>query len=428
MNKNYTQRKNLLRGLLLGDEAQKVNKTSIAAIFRALIEPMIECKENSVILVKIKDVSSFENIIKRINFINPNIYSFSSGMDFLKNVQENTSLEETEFLIIMSPRYSAAMIWDYPLGKELGYEEGSVPLYVRLNSVNIAEITESLLSSVDLDISDLVKQYTPERRSNDTMNEAINNIVKSLDGFSAESNLTQLQVTETTAESKPYGSTSINQSTLRNLSHEIKNHLSVIDLYSKIIEKKLCLITKGEDFSEIEASCNSAISSIRKSIFSVSFLLNTLRGDEGKLGVFDLKKLTDSVIELAQAKTKEKNIKIHSKICENLMILADEIKFQNVILNLLYNASDAISESGEINLSAEKQERYIKLLVEDNGGGISPDISENLFKEGFTTKQSGHGLGLSICKETMLNMGGDIRLVSSKSGCTVFEVIVPCAQ
>lgn len=425
MNKNTTKQKNILRELLLGDDIQKVNQTSIASIFRSLIEPMIECKRDSVILVKLNDGHSFENVIKRINFLNPNIYSFSKGMDFLKNVQENNILEKSEFLIILSPRYSAAMVWDYSWGQELGYEEGTTPFYLKMNSRVVNEVAENLLLSVDLDIMDLVKQYTPERRANTDLNNAIHNIIKALDDFSTESNLAQIQNNLDIFENKNE-QTTCNDSIVRNISHEIKNHLSVIDLYSKIIEKKIDLVIGNND-EDTHSSCTNALNSIRKSIFSISFLLNSLKSDEIKSEALDLNSVVQNAIKLATPKMNSQGIELKFDIPENLMILVDEIKFQNVILNLLYNSIDAINGAGEISISTERQERFVKLFVRDTGKGFNPEEVNNLFKEGFTTKETGQGLGLSICKATMLKMGGDIRLQKSENGCTVFEIIAPLA-
>ena len=120
MNKNSLKQVNILREILLDDKVPKVGKTTVEAVFRTLIEPVIECKDRSLVLVRTQQKQSFENILKRINFVNPNIYSFGVDYDFLKKVDGNFYSDTCEFLIILSSRYSCAILWDYDLGKELG--------------------------------------------------------------------------------------------------------------------------------------------------------------------------------------------------------------------------------------------------------------------------------------------------------------------
>ena len=107
-------------------------------------------------------------------------------------------------------------------------------------------------------------------------------------------------------------------------------------------------------------------------------------------------------------------------------VLIDENKFLNVLINLLYNALDAIQENGYVSLCTEQtSDNMLKIFVIDNGMGIEQSKQDCIFDEGYTSKINGNGLGLYISKESMREQYGDLKLVSSEKGRTVFEVTVP---
>jgi signal transduction histidine kinase len=104
----------------------------------------------------------------------------------------------------------------------------------------------------------------------------------------------------------------------------------------------------------------------------------------------------------------------------------DKGKMQQVILNLLINASDA-SQPGDIVLfSAYCEGSFYHLEVKDTGCGIQPTDLDRIFDIFYTTKQAGKGtgIGLAICKSIVEMHGGSIR-VASRSGETVFTVVIP---
>ena len=86
--------------------------------------------------------------------------------------------------------------------------------------------------------------------------------------------------------------------------------------------------------------------------------------------------------------------------------------FEKVLWNLLDNASDAMSGSGEIQFGFEETPGFLTLTIRDSGHGVSPEHQEDVFRPFFTTKSRGTGLGLAICKKIMDAHGGTISLFS----------------
>ena len=103
----------------------------------------------------------------------------------------------------------------------------------------------------------------------------------------------------------------------------------------------------------------------------------------------------------------------------------DKIKLEEVILNLLQNAKDAVGPKGRISLSAERKDDTIVICCQDNGCGIPSDQIDSIFDPFVTYKENGTGLGLSAAKRITKAHGGSIRAESSPETGTVFTVTLP---
>jgi len=122
------------------------------------------------------------------------------------------------------------------------------------------------------------------------------------------------------------------------------------------------------------------------------------------------------------------NIKIETDLQPDLPIIAgDQAKLQQVFLNLINNAMDAIGKDGRVQVRTGSRNAHITVDVQDNGPGIPKDLQRKIFDPFFTTKQTGKGtgLGLWICFDIVRNMGGTIKLESTEGGGSTFSVALP---
>ena len=100
-----------------------------------------------------------------------------------------------------------------------------------------------------------------------------------------------------------------------------------------------------------------------------------------------------------------------------------------VFLNLVLNAMDATEEGGEIELATELTDGWIVCTIRDNGHGIPPAMRDRIFQPYFTTKETGTGLGLFVCRHLMeVSLKGQIELAESSPTGTTFRVRVTCEQ
>jgi signal transduction histidine kinase len=145
---------------------------------------------------------------------------------------------------------------------------------------------------------------------------------------------------------------------------------------------------------------------------------------------YEMIKIADIIEECAIAM--EKQGKREAMLCINLepikdvIIEADPLQVREVFNNILNNAQDAVQpEKGRINIIAKNEDEYIKVVIEDNGEGISRDNLDRIFDPFFTTKSKGTGLGLSICRQIVNIHGGEIGVESELGKGTSISVSLP---
>lgn len=206
----------------------------------------------------------------------------------------------------------------------------------------------------------------------------------------------------------------------RCIAHEMRNHISICELYTQIIKKNL------EKEGIENTSLNNALNCINKSLKIMSNSLLDLKSlDNFNLKKVNIKKVLEEGIKLATAYISDKKIKITSNINIDAEVFIDENKFLACIVNIIKNAIEAIKKVGEINVSLEIEGDYIHIKISNDGEPISQEKQKSIFEEGFTTKPTGSGLGLHICANNLKAQNATLKLTKSTTEITEFEIILP---
>jgi len=151
-------------------------------------------------------------------------------------------------------------------------------------------------------------------------------------------------------------------------------------------------------------------------------------------GRFDLNKAIDEVIALAESAITTNGVSVQTSLTEGLApVQGDRVQLQQVVLNLILNAVEAMStvEAGprELLISTEQtQTGGILVSVRDSGPGIDPDHVDRVFEAFYTTKSSGVGMGLSICRSIIDAHGGRLWADMNASRGAVFRFTLPDAD
>jgi signal transduction histidine kinase len=145
---------------------------------------------------------------------------------------------------------------------------------------------------------------------------------------------------------------------------------------------------------------------------------------------FDLNAAINEVLVLAQSVTHRNEVSVQTRLADGLLpVLGDRIQLQQVLLNLILNAAEAMSsvEEGarELLISTEQDQTGALVAVRDSGPGIDAQHLDRVFDAFYTTKSSGTGMGLSICRSIIHAHGGKLWAEANEPRGAVFQFTLP---
>ncbi|SLM31227.1 Integral membrane sensor signal transduction histidine kinase [Desulfamplus magnetovallimortis] len=212
------------------------------------------------------------------------------------------------------------------------------------------------------------------------------------------------------------------------VAHEINNPLAIINEKAGLMND---IMEFSADFSQSE-KFRLLIASILKSVERCRKITHRLLGFAKRIEVqresMDTNAVIKEVLGFLEREALYRKIDIRLNLMEPLnIIVSDRGQIQQVFLNLLTNAFDAVKNGGIINIKTENMdEGGIKIQVNDNGCGIPEDIIKHVFDPFFSTKkEKGTGLGLSISYGIIDRLGGSISVSSHVNQGTEFTIILP---
>jgi two-component system, NtrC family, sensor kinase len=216
------------------------------------------------------------------------------------------------------------------------------------------------------------------------------------------------------------------------IAHEVNNPLAVIKekvgwLKDLLSEED---IAGSENFEEFKDALNKIEHHVERAKKVTHRLLGFARRMEPTEEKVDINKVLSDTISFLENDARYKNIAIESNYSTVLPpTLSDSAQMQQVFLNILNNAIDAIGKDGAIQIrtSWNAKDKEIAVSIADNGPGIPNEVLERIFDPFFTTKEVGHGtgLGLSISYSIVEKLGGRMLVASEVSKGTVFTIYLP---
>ena len=168
---------------------------------------------------------------------------------------------------------------------------------------------------------------------------------------------------------------------------------------------------------------------VRRLDITIRDLLTFSRPIEPRLGRIDLKEFVDRILRVLGEEPILKRHGVLVDVAAGLEVSADPQLLENILVNLLLNAGQAMKEDkGRIVIHAIAEPGEARIAVADNGPGIPHDVKDKLFKPFFTTKTRGTGLGLTIVRKFVEVMGGRIDVDTAVGEGTTFTVVLPEAD
>ncbi len=407
----YIKGKNRLKDLIYIQENKPCSEKSIQGMVRSMVEPLFENpEEKGVVMYRFGDNSQFAGLLKRLEYTNVEIYNFSDGSDLLKE----DIWDSTQFLYVLTGRYGASFIYDF----ETEDVEDFAGYYLLYNSVSLRESFEIIEANCTKDISTYKEEYKPDRRDNLLMNSSIRKIVDLMNETTQEAMLVDMEKDALSKSDDLAKRLEFINSKSRYVVHEIRNQLSICELYANIIGKH-CELKDNTD-------CSNAIDCIKTAVKIASNALMDLKSLDNKdLQVYNLQEMIKRALLLSKVYANGKNIEFKTKFDDqNSSIFADESKFLAGLVNIIKNAIEAIEEKGEISISTSIKDDFISIVIANNGKKIPEEVQQKIFSDGFTTKSSGSGIGLYVCRQTLEEQFARLELLKSDDNSTEFEILV----
>jgi signal transduction histidine kinase len=267
----------------------------------------------------------------------------------------------------------------------------------KMQEVNLGKNNEEIIWKRDDEIGELVREY--------------NKMVKKLEVSAAA-----------LARSEREGAW---REMARQVAHEIKNPLTPMKLSIQYLQKSIDNNTGNvkELTANVANTLVEQIDHLSKIAFDFSQFANI---GNTNTEIFDINEVIASLENLYKANTE---LTLSLKLLpEKIYVRADKTQMNRLFTNLIQNAIEACSDKEEcrVKLGEVKTTNQVRISIEDNGTGISKEMQSKIFIPNFTTKTSGTGLGLAMCKGIVEQAGGRIWFETSNRG-SIFYVELPLA-
>lgn len=209
-----------------------------------------------------------------------------------------------------------------------------------------------------------------------------------------------------------------------NIAHEIKNPLVIIGGFTKRLAKRM----------RDEQADNKYVDIILKEVARLESILNEILSYVKENPVTEetcgINEFLEEIIYLLSTDTSWENVQITKDFDRTLPpVPCDSHQLKQVFINILMNAYEAMHARGRISITTrrvlDKNRPFVSVMISDTGGGINPEIIENIFNPFFTTKEKGTGLGLAISHKIISNHRGHIDIENIAGKGATFIVYLP---
>ena len=199
----------------------------------------------------------------------------------------------------------------------------------------------------------------------------------------------------------------------QSLAHEINQPLAAIRVNAEVAQTLLA--ETHPDLAEVRAALGDIVADNKRAQEVIVGVRNLAKNRPPAHTQIVLNQVATDAVRVMQADAASKGVAVQLELEADLPAVdGDTVQLQQVVLNLLLNAVEAVSENPSpprlvtVRTAAEAEGRTVSLSVSDNGPGIDPEAAQRLFDAFFTTKPQGLGLGLSICRSIAEAHGGAI--------------------
>ncbi len=204
------------------------------------------------------------------------------------------------------------------------------------------------------------------------------------------------------------------------IAHEVNNPLQAVENCLHLARHDDLTPARQRDY------LNMAYGELERLRLTVQRMLDYYRPGGSSYENVNIGEALSYVINLMSRQLTENGIKITFNLPASLpTVLADRNQLQQVFINLILNASDAMPQGGKLTISGRAVNGGIEILFNDNGTGISSAQQEKIFEPFFSTKNDGSGLGLTVSSNIVTAHGGTLELIPKQESGACFRLFLP---
>ncbi len=204
------------------------------------------------------------------------------------------------------------------------------------------------------------------------------------------------------------------------MAHEIRNPLAGIKGFAQLIEAT-------SDLAQARYYAGKVVTQSLRMESLVNDLLAFAREEQGQHEPTDLASLAADCVTLLQCEADSQQVTIEQETDGCITIPADSNRLMQLVLNLMRNGIQSMPEGGLLRLKLKSEPHRVQIIVSDTGIGIPPEHLVHIFDPFWTSKATGTGLGLALCRKITEEHGGSLTVESSVGSGTTFTVALPLA-
>jgi two-component system, sporulation sensor kinase B len=203
------------------------------------------------------------------------------------------------------------------------------------------------------------------------------------------------------------------------VAHEIRNPMTSVRGFMQLMQK--------EDLTkEQQLYISISIEELDRAQEIINQYLALAKPQTNQYETIDLTSVIQQSIDVMHSYAILNSIHITQKVDKSLEIEGLKLEIQQVLINIIKNAIEAIKSEGEIWVSAAKNsDGFVSIEIKDNGAGMTQDQIKKLGSPYYSTKEKGTGLGLTVCHQIVKQMGGTIMIKSELEKGTCFTINLP---
>jgi hypothetical protein len=213
------------------------------------------------------------------------------------------------------------------------------------------------------------------------------------------------------------------------LAHEVKQPIATARNNARAALNFLA--RRPPDLREVEEALGCIVGDADRAGDIIDRIREHIKKEPPRKDHLDLNKAVTEVVELARSAICKHGVSLRMRLAEELFaVQGDRVQLQQVILNLILNAIEAMSSVDgprELVISTEQRQTNGLISVRDSGPGIDPDQRERVFDAFYTTKSNGVGIGLSICRSIIDAHGGRLWIETNELRGAAFQITIPSA-